>query len=71
MKAILEFNLPDDEQAHRDALAGSEYCAAILAVDRLFRDELKYKSNSEAVIKLCEALRAFLRENAPRAFDDP
>lgn len=43
MKAILEFNLPEEKEAHQDALNGSKYKDRIDSLyDRVFRPIIKY-----------------------------
>ncbi len=42
MRATLEFDLPDDEAAHRAALRGAGYLSALRALDEALRNRLKY-----------------------------
>jgi len=41
-KAILEFTLPEDQEAHLDALHGSEWKYVIREFDEWLRREAKY-----------------------------
>jgi hypothetical protein len=69
MKAILEFDLPDDDQAHQDALHGAEYRAAIQMIDRYLRDQLKYLDDLSADgAKELKGIREMLRNEAPAVF---
>ena len=44
MKAILEFNLPEEEQEHKDALDGTAWKLAMWDLDQILRNALKYGS---------------------------
>jgi hypothetical protein len=46
MKAILEFNLPEEEQQHSDAVNGTQYKMAIQELDEYLRRRLKYETLS-------------------------
>jgi hypothetical protein len=41
-KAILEFNLPEEEQEHRDALEGTAWKVAMWDLDQFLRNAIKY-----------------------------
>jgi hypothetical protein len=56
MKAILEFDLRDDEQAHQYALDGHKYARAIEAVVEEMRGVIKY-GNSKSAAKHAEYWR--------------
>jgi hypothetical protein len=67
MKATLEFNLPEDEQAHQYALGGHKYARAIEGVLEEMRGVIKY-GNNKAAAKHAEVWRkkifdAFAYEN--------
>jgi hypothetical protein len=63
MKAILEFELPEENDSHRDALAGWRYKAVISDLYAHIRSELKYndKITTEKVTAL-EEIRNRLKE---------
>lgn len=42
MRAILEFQLPEDSEDHRHALKGSEYWCAIFELDQELRSIYKH-----------------------------
>jgi hypothetical protein len=44
MKAILEFNLPEEELEHKDALEGTSWKLVAWDLDQLLREYLKYGS---------------------------
>ena len=48
MKATLEFNLPEDEQAHQYALDGHKYARAIETVLEQMRQMIKYGTDEIA-----------------------
>lgn len=41
-KATLEFNLPDEEAQHKDALEGAAWKVAMWDLDQTLRDAIKY-----------------------------
>ncbi len=47
MKAILEFNLPEDGTDHSNAINGWRYRHAVSELDAWLRNEIKYKSRNE------------------------
>lgn len=51
MKAILEFSLPEEQTAHRDAINGGVYIAALQEIDNLLRNDLKYNEQLSDDIK--------------------
>lgn len=51
MKAILEFNLPDDQHAHLAAVHASIAFAALGEVAEWFRARLKYGELGEDVVR--------------------
>jgi hypothetical protein len=44
MEAILKFNLPDDEQDHKYALAGTDALLTINSIEQEIRSYLKYNA---------------------------
>jgi hypothetical protein len=65
MKAILEFNLPEDQEEFDAASKAWKYRAAVSQVDRYLRDQLKYNSDNlqDNEYKLLEALRTRLYQD--------
>lgn len=58
MKAILEFNLPEEEAEFKQAAnAGDMYCA-IFEFSQYLRKKLKYEDLSEQEIKTYEEVKA-------------
>jgi len=41
-KAILEFNLPEEEQEHRDAIEGTMWKLAMWDIDQILRNAIKH-----------------------------
>jgi hypothetical protein len=62
MKAVLEFNLPEDNSDFKDAINGSNYKSAIWDFDQLLRSEIKYKELSEETYKSLKWCREELRK---------
>jgi hypothetical protein len=44
MKAILEFNLPEEEIEHKDAINGTSWKLVAWDLDQLLRNYIKYNS---------------------------
>jgi hypothetical protein len=67
MKAILEFNLPEENSDFQAAINGQNYKNAIWDFDQLLRSEMKYKELSDETYdayKWCrEELRKILLED--------
>jgi len=67
MKAVLEFDLPEEERDFRYAINGEKYKSAIWDFDQLLRSEMKYKELSDETYqayKWCrEELRKILAED--------
>jgi hypothetical protein len=67
MKAILEFDLPEDNTDFQAAINGHNYKSAIWDFDQLLRSEMKYKELSDETYnayKWCrEELRKILLED--------
>jgi hypothetical protein len=51
MKAILEFNLPEENNDFHAAINGHKYKSAHWELDQLLRSEMKYKELSEDTYK--------------------
>ena len=62
MKAVLEFDLPEDNQDFKAAINGSNYRSAIWDYDQWLRSEMKYGDLPDATYKAYEECRKKLRE---------
>ena len=62
MKAILEFNLPEDKEDFDFATNGINYYSALCEFDQWLRSEYKYNGN-EAMYSVREKLNYFISEN--------
>lgn len=61
MKAILEFDLPEDNTDFKAAINGSNYKSAIWDFDQLLRSEMKYKELSDETYQAYKWCRQELR----------
>lgn len=62
MKAILEFNLPEDKQDFDFANNGINYYSALYEFDNWLRSEYKYNGN-EPMFEVREKLQQFINDN--------
>jgi hypothetical protein len=64
MKAILEFNLPDDIVDFKDAVNGGDWKHAMWKVDQELRSRTKYAPDtmSDETYKALEEVRDFLHQ---------
>jgi hypothetical protein len=62
MKAILEFDLPEDNYDFQAAINGNNYKTAIYNFDQLLRSEMKYKELSNETYNAYEWCREELRK---------
>ncbi len=62
MRAILEFDLPEENSDFQAAINGDNYRSAIWEFDQLLRSEMKYKELSEDTYKAYEYCRTELRK---------
>lgn len=64
MKAILEFDLPEENSEHRHAVNGQTYAICIWEIDKRLREMEKYEEKDVLEIdKLRELIREILEEN--------
>jgi hypothetical protein len=67
MKATLEFNLPEDQQEHYDAINGSTFKYCLQEMDEQLRGWRKYghqfKDAEEALEKAREYLHQLIHDN--------
>ena len=62
MKAILEFNLPEEKDDFDFANNGINYYSALCEFDNWLRSEYKY-NGKEAMFEVREKLNEFINEN--------
>jgi hypothetical protein len=62
MKAILEFNLPEDTTDFQAAINGNNYRSAIWDYDQWLRSEMKYSELPNETYKAYETCRKELRK---------
>lgn len=62
MKAILEFNLPEDKEDFDFATNAVNYYSALVEFDQWLRSEYKYNGN-EAMFSVREKLNEIINEN--------
>lgn len=66
MKATLEFNLPEEEQEHLDAVNGTKWKILLMDFDRTLRNYLKhghrFKDVEDCLRKLREELDQDIKE---------
>ena len=52
MKAILEFNLPEDREEYVAASRGMEWSLLVLHIDQFIRNKIKYEQDREDILQL-------------------
>jgi hypothetical protein len=62
MKAILEFELPEDQDELNLLLSSRTMASAIFDVDNRMRSELKYGITFSSIEEVCEWIREALTE---------
>ena len=62
MKAILEFNLPADEEQFAAASKGMAWALVAWDIDQLLRNKLKYEEHVHDTRKTLEEIRKTLNE---------
>ena len=60
MKATLEFNLPEDQQEHYDAINGGTYKHCLIEIDHQLRSWAKYGHQFKDADEAVEAAHNFL-----------
>ena len=60
MKAILEFNLPEDEEQFDAANRGMDWALVVWDLDQLLRNKLKYEEHVTDIRKTLEEVREVL-----------
>ena len=62
MKAILEFNLPDDQQEHQDALNGYKWRLVVQDIADHLRSSLKHGSHTVEELDVLESIAKRVHE---------
>jgi len=52
MKAILEFNLPEDREEYVAASRGMEWALLVWHIDEFIRNKIKYEQDRDGVLQL-------------------
>jgi hypothetical protein len=52
MKAILEFDLPEDEELFQAADKGMDWALLVWHIDQFIRNKIKYEQDREEVLQL-------------------
>jgi hypothetical protein len=60
MKALLQFNLPEEKSDHLDALNGSSFKYILQDFDNLLRQKLKHGDHPDEVSLVLQELREYL-----------
>ena len=69
MKAMLEFNLPDEEWGFRHTTNGIKYFGALATLAQHIRDRLKHGALTEPVQEELEVFRGIILEEAPEVYE--
>ena len=62
MKAILEFNLPEEEEQFQSANKGMDWALTVWDIDQLLRKKLKYEEHVHDTRKTLEEIRKTVNE---------
>ena len=62
MKAILEFNLPEEEEQFNVASKGMDWALIVWDIDQLLRKKLKYEEHTRDARKALEDIRKILND---------
>jgi len=65
MKAILEFNLPDESYEHDNAVNGYLWRRLVCEIDKQCREWIKYGCPHTSARDAIEAVRGMIAEGAP------
>ena len=52
MKAILEFNLPEEEEQFNAANGGMDWALLVLHIDQFIRNKIKYEQDRDGALQL-------------------
>jgi len=70
MKAILEFNLPEDAALHKWAVASADMASEIMDLDNNLRSWIKHGHQFKDADEALRTVREFLADAVDLAFDD-
>ena len=62
MKAILEFNLPEDKEEFETATKAMDWALLVLHIDQFIRNKIKYEQDREGVLGLVRSELQFQME---------
>lgn len=62
MKALLEFDLPEDAEEHRMAVQGADWAFVVQHMAETLRSKLKYSEMKTEAMQMLEEMRAELYE---------
>lgn len=62
MKAVLEFDLPEESEAFKDAQKGTQYAAILEELDQYLRGVIKYHDLPEEITAIYQEIRDKLSE---------
>jgi hypothetical protein len=62
MKAILEFNLPEDEELFHIANKGMDWALLVWHIDQFIQNKIKYEQDREGVLGLVRSELQFQME---------
>ena len=52
MKAILEFELPEDKEEYEAASRGMDWALLVLDIDQFIRNKIKYEQDKDGILQL-------------------
>ena len=70
MKAILEFDLPEDEELFQVADRGMDWALLVWHIDQFIRNKIKYEQDREEVLQLVRNELTFQMEEKRLQFPE-
>ena len=70
MKAILEFDLPEDEELFQVADRGMDWALLVWHIDQFIRNKIKYEQDREEVLQLVRNELTFQMEEKGLQFPE-
>ena len=52
MKALLEFELPEDREEYAAASRGMDWALLVLDIDQFIRNKIKYEQDKDGILQL-------------------
>ena len=71
MRAILQFDLPDDDTSHYDALHGSDYRRALNEIREMLRSKVKHGHNYENTEQALEEVYEYVCSSIAECYGFP